>query len=214
MKVGVFILVLFSVSAFIKAQDTLVYEGLVMTRTNIPYKSDISYKGVNIEHHIGLCDFFVVVSKSHNYEKAILNGVFFTSDTSIIIPECNTMRSFARDTLKKINETKLAKHNIFKEDYPPINLYNYETTIPIIHKKGARFWRDWNNNSSYLGRRYSKHYIFRYLIYKCRIKYIAIGNVEFETANRKAKNRADAFKKYNVPAYFITEIEFLKPIKN
>jgi hypothetical protein len=207
------------------ASDTLSYEGLIMTRDNPLYPdksnniSDTIY-GADSE---GFFDFFVPIKKKYNYEKSFLKGIYITSEfeeeSSRRIPECDYLRRVIRYLFQanRLN-TKLPPQNRYsKLSERLIDLYKFRIIQPTVKVKGSEFWQKWWVDRA---RRYFINspnykelitYKFRYFIYKTKFKYINVGTLEFETENPHARNRREAFLKHQVPVYFITEIEYIKP---
>lgn len=217
----------------VKAQDTLTYEGLIMARVYIGQKNKFRYftkRNYDFDYlnHITFLDFFVLTDTFFNYDQAIEKGVFFGSR------EKNRNEVKEVSIMRKVAQNYFDKKKIPTEQRKTFPEFVYATNdpflYPFVQKKSGLFWAKHQYtiyeevqpvitgpHADRIFRKKVKReelpkrkYFFEYNVYSCKIKYIPIGNVEFEIANRKAKNEKKAFIKYNVMGNFITEIIHLE----
>jgi hypothetical protein len=190
--------------------DTLVYEGLMMTRFNFPYRLENT---IGFSSRDDISDYFVPVEeKKYNFEKSFGKGVFITSEFKTRRPELDYLRCLIPYLLQvKTINTKLPR-SYFIYDInikSPINLYKYKRLNVYFRRAGSFIWQEHHNDHQFFTK-YRKYY-FSYRLYNCKIKYIFVDTLEVEKANPYAKNEEEAFLKYTLPVYFITEIEYMKP---
>lgn len=174
----------------IKAQDTLTYKGLVLTKA---FKMS---SGPNLGLEEECCnlndDFFVPVKKTIDFYAAIRKGIYFTSaydsDLPSFIPYFGD--NMCCTEIKNTNQTTTPK------------LKN------IIRLPTSSFWKKYNYGEN-LGF-YLFEIEFKYIPHKLSASMESYG---INVINIRAKNKKKHFIHYSsVPSFFITEIIDIKPI--
>lgn len=175
-------------------QDTNIYSGLILTQIDDLYRNTNGNDGVNnFYYNTRFSNFLVSTDSNLNYNKDISNGIFLTSyfiNNSINI-------NYHELKEKRISSFINISDTILRSFFNPNSIYDESIKLPT-----SKYWKSKNSDNMD---------VLFYLMY-CEFKYILYKEIEFKTANLKSRKKKNAFIKYRIKVYFITELISMKPI--